>query len=106
MASLSLAEAQTRSPATNQLKCLLSETIRVTISDGRFFIGDLAGTDKPLNIILLNVEEYRLPLQMPINEGGGRFVGQVMIPWKLVTKVEAQKRRPSAGFRSNPNLFI
>lgn len=45
-----------------------------------------AGTDKPLNIILINAEEYRLG---PDQDPDGRYVGQVMLPWKVIVKVEA-----------------
>lgn len=46
-------------PAITKLKSLLRQFIRVTTSDGRIFIGTFAGTDKLLNIILTNAEEYR-----------------------------------------------
>lgn len=56
------------------------------MTDGRIFIGTFAGTDKPLNIILVNAEEFRLgPGQNP----DGRYVGQIMVPWKIVVKLEA-----------------
>jgi small nuclear ribonucleoprotein (snRNP)-like protein len=74
-------------PALDRLKHLLRKTVRVTISDARIFIGSFAGTDQTLNIILINTEEYRLGLQ---DDPGGRYVGQVVIPWRLVTKVEGE----------------
>jgi small nuclear ribonucleoprotein (snRNP)-like protein len=74
-------------PALDRLRRLLRKTVRVTISDARIFIGSFAGTDQTLNIILISTEEYRLGLQ---DDPGGRYVGQVVIPWRLVTKVEGE----------------
>ena len=66
---------------------LLNDTLRVTITDGRIFLGTFVGTDSELNILLLNTDEFRLG---PNENPNGRFVGQVMIPWRLVNKVEAR----------------
>ena len=67
--------------------CLLNDTLRVTVTDGRIFLGTFVGTDRELNILLLNTDEFRLG---PNENPNGRFVGQVMIPWRLVNKVEAR----------------
>jgi small nuclear ribonucleoprotein (snRNP)-like protein len=77
------------SSALDRLKHLLRQTLRVTISDTRIFIGTFAGTDQTLNIILINTEEYLIG---PEDRPDGRFVGQVVIPWRLVTKVEGETR--------------
>jgi small nuclear ribonucleoprotein (snRNP)-like protein len=77
------------SSALDRLKRLLRQTLRVTISDTRIFIGTFAGTDQALNIILINTEEYRVGLE---ERPDGRYVGQVVIPWRLVTKVEGETR--------------
>ena len=68
----------------DRLKALLRRVVRLTISDGRIFLGNFAGTDKPLNLLLINAEEYRVGLEE------GRYVGQVVIPWRLIVKVEAE----------------
>ncbi|KII83919.1 hypothetical protein PLICRDRAFT_46686 [Plicaturopsis crispa FD-325 SS-3] len=79
-----------RAPASIQyLRALLRQTLRITVKDGRIFIGTFVGTDQPLNILLINAEEFRLG---PEENPNGRYVGQVMIPWKLVVRVEAQGR--------------
>ncbi|KAF9040602.1 hypothetical protein BJ165DRAFT_1317280, partial [Panaeolus papilionaceus] len=70
--------------ALSRISALLRQILRITTTDGRIFIGTFAGTDKPLNIILVNTDEYRIGQQ-----GDGRYVGQVMFPWKVITKVEA-----------------
>ena len=84
-------------PALSLLKGLLRRVLRITVLDGRIFIGTFVGTDQPLNVLLVNAEEFR------IGEGenpNGRFVGQVMIPWKVVVKAEAQSSR-----RNNRNGY-
>jgi small nuclear ribonucleoprotein (snRNP)-like protein len=74
--------------ALEQIKGLLDKILRITTNDGRIFIGTFAGTDKPLNLILLNTEEFRI--SGPDSKVAGRFIGQVIFPWKIVTKVEAR----------------
>jgi len=76
----------------SRLKALLGHIMRITTTDGRIFIGTLAGTDKPLNLILINAEEYRIsgPQAKP---GSSRHVGQVIFPWKVVAKVEAHTQQ-------------
>jgi len=49
-----------QTPAIVKLQSLLRQFIRISIFDGRIFIGTFTGTDKLLNIILTNAEEYRL----------------------------------------------
>lgn len=85
-------------PAILRLRDLLQKIIRVTISDGRIFIGSFAGTDQPLNILVTNTEEYRPGLE---NGADGRYVGQVVIPWRLVKKVEVEGAK--GNNRSNPS---
>lgn len=76
-----------RLSSSQVLGTLLRSVLRITITDGRIFIGTFAGTDQPLNVLLVNAEEYRVGL----NEcADGRYVGQVLIPWKFVVSVEAQ----------------
>ncbi|KAF9556383.1 hypothetical protein CPC08DRAFT_765299 [Agrocybe pediades] len=65
--------------ALDKVQALLQQLLRITAIDGRIFVGTFAGTDKPLNIILINAEEYRMG---PEHDADGRYVGQVMLPWK------------------------
>ncbi|KZT08967.1 uncharacterized protein LAESUDRAFT_723272, partial [Laetiporus sulphureus 93-53] len=71
-----------------RLKALLRKTLRVTIQDGRIFLGTFVGTDKHLNILLVNSEEYRIGPDAVDGDPNGRFVGQILVPWRLVQKVE------------------
>ena len=106
MSLLDAASATYTAPTTPniaRLRALTRNTLRITVTDGRVFLGQFAGTDKPLNILLVNAEEYRAQkttgddaqLGQP-PQYDGRFVGQVMIPWRLVVRVEA---RPPPGSR-------
>ncbi|KAF9521516.1 hypothetical protein CPB83DRAFT_823528 [Crepidotus variabilis] len=81
------AEPTQTSSAISQIKSLLQQLLRITTTDGRIFIGTFAGTDKPLNIVLINADEYRIDANGSCSEG--RFVGQVMFPAKVVVKIEA-----------------
>lgn len=64
---------------------LLKETLRIVTSDNRVFIGTFVGTDQLLNILLVNTDEYILESDTPT----GRYVGQVMVPWRLIIQIEA-----------------
>ena len=78
----------TTTPAVNAMRALLRQTLRVTILDGRVFLGTFAGTDKLLNILLVNTDEFAV---RSYANPDGRFVGLVQIPWRLVVKVEAHR---------------
>lgn len=75
-------------PAIAAVRDLLKETLRIVTCDNRAFIGTFVGTDQLLNMLLVNTEEYILGSDTP----SGRYVGQVMVPWRLVIQVEAQSR--------------
>ena len=87
--SLKIDEGDKRD-AVQKLKSLFNQTMRVTIRDGRVFLGTFAGTDKLLNILLLNADEYRFSPPQHANPGG-RFVGLILLPWRLVVKAEAHR---------------
>jgi small nuclear ribonucleoprotein (snRNP)-like protein len=78
-------------PALAAFRTLLRRAARVTVYDGRIFLGTLVGTDKALNILLVSTQEFRPGPATPSMEEG-RFVGQVMIPWRRVVKVEVEGR--------------
>ncbi|KAJ3802338.1 hypothetical protein GGU11DRAFT_752932 [Lentinula aff. detonsa] len=85
------------SSAITELRQLLNSTIRITVADGRIFLGSFIGTDQPMNILLTDTQEFRLesPTTGDNREDNelcsGRFVGQVLIPWKIVRKIEVQE---------------
>lgn len=73
--------------AIQNLKSILRGIIRIITNDSRAFIGTFVGTDKSLNILLLNTEEFRLDADA---NPAGRYVGQVMIPWRLIKDIGLQ----------------
>jgi N-alpha-acetyltransferase 38, NatC auxiliary subunit len=75
--------------AIRNLKSVLRGTLRVIINDNRAFVGTFVGTDKNLNILLLDTEEFRLTLDAGENTAG-RYVGQVMIPWRIIQSIGLQ----------------
>src|ERR1700677_970192 len=77
------------------LKSILRGTIRIITDDSRAFIGTFVGTDKSLNILLLNTEEFRLDADA---NPAGRYVGQVMIPWRLIRDIGLQVARESESY--------
>ncbi|KAI0726006.1 hypothetical protein C8Q72DRAFT_546367 [Fomitopsis betulina] len=83
-------------PSLHRLKALLRFPLRVTIDDGRIFLGTFVGTDKQLNILLVSTEEFRIGPDALDGNPDGRFVGQVMIPWRLVRRVESPAAREGA----------
>lgn len=91
----------------DNIKSLLQQPLRIWINDGRVFIGTFMGTDKPLNLLLIDAEEFRADDGA---EQDSRWVGQILVPWRLVTKVEAQQSslQPSlvGSRRSDSGLYI
>jgi small nuclear ribonucleoprotein (snRNP)-like protein len=73
--------------AIRNLKSILRGTLRIITDDNRAFVGTFVGTDKSLNILLLNTEEFRLDAG---ENTAGRYVGQVMIPWRIVQNIGLQ----------------
>ncbi|KAH8834759.1 hypothetical protein DL96DRAFT_1571617 [Flagelloscypha sp. PMI_526] len=76
-------------PNFTRLQSLLQKPIQIESSDGRVFVGLFAGTDKLLNILLANAEEYK-EMQSLTDGDQPRYVGQILVPWKLVVKVHAE----------------
>ncbi|KAG2219971.1 hypothetical protein INT45_002185 [Circinella minor] len=65
-----------------KLRSYLNFKTRITITDGRIFIGTFVCTDKQKNIILTQTKEFR--------GDEHRMVGLVMIPGKHLVKVETE----------------
>jgi N-alpha-acetyltransferase 38, NatC auxiliary subunit len=91
--------------AIQNLKSILRTTLRIITDDDRAFVGTFVGTDKDLNILLVNTEEFRLGA----SEGpAGRFVGQVMIPWRLIQNIGLQVAGESnaGGYAEQVHLSV
>ena len=99
-------EIDSENTVVERLRGLLNQLLRISTNDGRVFIGTFSGTDKPLNLILLNVEEYRI--SGPDAKPEGRFIGQVIFPWKVILKVEARStssKRDAGSQRGDDGLY-
>jgi len=99
------------STALDTVRSYLQQILRITTVDSRIFIGTFAGTDKPLNIILVNAEEYRItqgPGQKLKIDEDGRYVGQVLLPWKMIVKVEVHERNDvrEEGHDRSDNIYL
>ncbi|KAI0005288.1 hypothetical protein BJV74DRAFT_880543 [Russula compacta] len=73
--------------AIRNLKSILRGSLRILTNDDRTFVGTFVGTDKNLNILLMNTEEFRLGTG---ENDAGRYVGQVMVPWHLIQNIGLQ----------------
>lgn len=97
----------TPAQATAYLTSFLNKTLRIHISDGRVFVGQLKCTDRERNIILAMTHEYRQPSQADLQHAAEqhfrdgkegnvkadmkkRFVGLVVVPGKYVEKIEVE----------------
>lgn len=90
MSSSTAPPAAPTTPASDALAFLQSTlrlTYRITIQDGRIFLGTFACIDKEKNIVLTNTEEYRVG----VVGQKGRYVGLIMVPWRWVTKAEVEQ---------------
>ncbi|KAI3615151.1 lsm domain-containing protein [Moniliophthora roreri] len=107
---LTLSAQETEATESIQaLRNLLHKHLRISIADGRVLLGTFIGTDQKLNLLLGDAEEFRL-LGVESQEDSderehvwdgvlregmcleslqGRYVGQVLVPWKQAVRVEA-----------------
>ncbi|KAF8608874.1 hypothetical protein BDV93DRAFT_211813 [Ceratobasidium sp. AG-I] len=90
-------EAATKQPSdkVRELQSLLSKTLRVSIEDGRSFIGTFACIDREKNLVLSSTEEYPAPSLHSTD--GPRFIGLIMVPWRWVVQVELEMEMDLGG---------
>lgn len=104
-------EAMKKQQNIDYLQSLLGKTLRVRINDQRLFVGQFKCTDNECNIILANSHEYREPTPAVIRRAAAkaeadgyatvradmtsRFVGLIVVPGRLITKMELEKFDPS-----------
>lgn len=98
------------------IKRYLNKTLRVSVTDGRVFAGQLKCTDKECNLVLALTNEYRQPPEDEVknaaagdgNVGGAasgkgvlqmeftsRYVGLVVIPGEYIVKIEWEEFVPT-----------
>jgi len=90
------------------LESMLYRTLRIHITDGRMFVGQMKCTDNERNIILAMTQEYRQPSKADIQlaaerhekarKSGNvkvdmkkRFMGLVVIPGQYITRMEVEE---------------
>lgn len=61
----------------------ISKPIRVTVSDGRAFFGQLMCTDRDCDVIIQDAVERRTDLT--------RYVGMIVVPGRLIKSISVQK---------------
>ncbi|KAF4553100.1 LSM domain-containing protein 1 [Elsinoe fawcettii] len=88
--------------ATSFLTSLLNRSLRIHVTDGRMFVGQMKCTDQERNVILASTHEYRRPSQRVVEKAAQnpspdgkvrldmvkRFVGLVVVPGQYITKIE------------------
>ena len=114
------------SKAIASLRSLLNQYLRISIVDGRILLGSFLGTDQALNILLMNTEEFRLlkvdggaarltlvsnwdgQLQegMELENPSGRYIGQVVVPWKQIVKIEVHGKDDRSAGSYRDGLYI
>jgi len=97
--------------AAQYLEGFINKTLRIYITDGRLFVGQMKCSDNERNIIMAMTYEYRQPSSADIHraavsheragESGKsgkikldmkkRFVGLVVIPGRFITQMEVEE---------------
>lgn len=81
---------------TSKIGQLLNSRVKVTLQDGRVFIGQLLSHDKHLNFVLADCEEFRL-----LKRGGGaterRTLGMIVLRGEEVVSVSQETGAPPRG---------
>ncbi len=105
MASVISNAAGTPAQAVSYLTSLVNKHLRIHISDGRMFVGQMKCTDNERNIILALTNEYRQPTEKDVMEAAEiheregkkgnvkvdmrkRYVGLVVVPGRYIEKIE------------------
>ena len=81
---------------TSKIGQLLNSRVKVTLQDGRVFIGQLLAHDKHLNFVLADCEEFRLLKRT----GGGterRTLGMIVLRGEEVVSVSQETGAPPRG---------
>ncbi|KAJ8079545.1 hypothetical protein PM082_011132 [Marasmius tenuissimus] len=108
------------------LRSLLNQFLRISIADGRILLGSFLGTDQALNLLLMNTEEFRLlkvdgrtaqstllsdwdgrlSEGMELENPSGRYIGQIVVPWKHIVKIEVHGREDRTAMAYRDGLYI
>lgn len=83
---------------TSKIGQLLNSRVKVTLQDGRVFIGQLLAHDKHLNFVLADCEEFRL-----LRKGGStgqserRSLGMIVLRGEEIVSVSQETGAPPRG---------
>ena len=83
---------------TSKIGQLLNSRVKVTLQDGRVFIGQLLAHDKHLNFVLADCEEFRL-LKRGIKTGDSerRMLGMIVLRGEEIVSVSQETGAPPRG---------
>lgn len=83
---------------TSKIGQLLNARVKVTLQDGRVFIGQLLAHDKHLNFVLADCEEFRL-LKRGAKNGDSerRVLGMIVLRGEEVVSVSQETGAPPRG---------
>lgn len=83
-----------------RLRSLLGKPIRVTVSDGRVFVGTFACCDNHVNLVLKGAQQ----VTSDAKAGGTRHLGQILVPGAHLTKIEMYQRDVAPTVPATPSL--
>ncbi|KAK8195228.1 hypothetical protein HDK77DRAFT_163662 [Phyllosticta capitalensis] len=116
--------SMTNTQAIPFLAQFINRPLRIHVSDGRMFLGQMRCTDKDRNVILAQTHEYRQPSASAVRDAlaspdaasssdansssassvklhmTSRFVGLVVVPGQYITKIEYEQ----SMFRPEPQF--
>ncbi|KAB8336857.1 hypothetical protein FH972_021165 [Carpinus fangiana] len=96
--------------AQDYLSSFLDKNLRIHVSDGRMFVGQMKCTDRESNYVLGNAHEYREPTPKQVKEAteravkghtsvildmNCRYVGLIVVPGEHIRKIEVEEFDPS-----------
>ena len=82
---------------TSKIGQLLNCRVKVTLQDGRVFIGQLLAHDKHLNFVLADCEEFRLLKNRNGGESERRNLGMIVLRGEEVVSVSQESGAPPRG---------
>ena len=82
---------------TSKIGQLLNSRVKVTLQDGRVFIGQLLAHDKHLNFVLADCEEFRLLKKRGNGDSERRNLGLIVLRGEEVVSVSQETGAPPRG---------
>lgn len=82
---------------TSKIGQLLNSRVKVTLQDGRVFIGQLLAHDKHLNFVLADCEEFRVLKRRGNGATERRTLGMIVLRGEEVVSVSQESGAPPRG---------